>query len=161
MAEPHLKTGGEEQYIRSQNAVSKVDEEVLDAFKQLKLRRRYRFLVFRLEGEAILLETTGEPEMTLAQLVALLPESECRYAIFDHESVSTDGRKVSKLYFISWLPHNSSPPMKMAYTHGKSVLRGSFDGCYDINASAVHEIERGLGLQDQKDDDSGSEFEDE
>lgn len=50
--------------------------------------------------------------------------------------------------------------MKMAYTHGKGILRNSFEGCYDLNASTKSEIVRGIGMEPDAKSDSGSEFED-
>lgn len=58
------------------------------------------------------------------------------------------------------LPLNSTPSMKMAYTHGKGILRNSFEGCYDLNASTKSEIVRGIGMEPDAKSDSGSEFED-
>lgn len=53
---------------------------------------------------------------TFEDLKKSLPYTECRFAIFDHDIVTADGRKTSKLWFISWLPTNSTPHHKMAYT---------------------------------------------
>ncbi|DAZ99656.1 TPA: hypothetical protein N0F65_001893 [Lagenidium giganteum] len=144
MAEPHLKTAGVAASIRHQedvptNAIVPSDD-VAAEFKQLKMRRKYRYVLFRIEGASIIVDSTGPPTATLAQFSAALPDADCRYAVYEHDVLTADGRKTSKLYFVTWIPQNSHPGLKMAYTHAKGSIRSLCDGCFDLNAVTRKEI---------------------
>jgi len=43
-------------------------------------------------------------QATFEQFTALLPESECRYAVLDYSYVGKEGIEKSKIFFISWVP---------------------------------------------------------
>jgi cofilin len=107
MAEPHLKTAGVPKSTRHQEDVSASvitpTEDVSKEFKLLKMRRKYRYILYKIEGSNVAVDTTGSPSATFSDFMNALPESECRYAIYDHDIVTSDGRKTSKLYFVTWL----------------------------------------------------------
>ncbi|TMW62876.1 hypothetical protein Poli38472_005494 [Pythium oligandrum] len=164
MAEPHLKTAGVAQYIRHQddvpvNAITP-SEEVTAEFKQLKMRRKHRFVLFRIEGAQVVVDGVGAPTSSFNDFLNALPDSECRYAVYDHEFITGDGRKSSKLFFVTWIPQNSHPGFKMAYTHAKSTIRAVCDGCFDVNAVIKKEVEQGMGITNADGSDSDSEFDD-
>ena len=43
-------------------------------------------------------------EATFDDFVAELPEHECRYAVYDYEYTSDDGRPTGKVLFVVWAP---------------------------------------------------------
>ena len=47
---------------------------------------------------------TRQTQATFEQFTALLPESECRYAVLDYSYVGNEGIEKSKIFFISWVP---------------------------------------------------------
>jgi cofilin len=51
------------------------------------LQHTCRFLIYKINDKntEIGLETTGEKEATYAQFLALLPENDCRYCVYDFE----------------------------------------------------------------------------
>jgi cofilin len=164
MAEPHLKTAGVAQYIRHQddvpaNAISPT-AEVVSEFKLLKMRRKYRFLLFRIEGAQIVVDASAPPSAAFADLLRALPDSDCRYAVYDHEFTTADGRKSSKLFFVTWIPQNSHPGFKMAYTHAKPAIRAVCEGAFDVNAVTKKEVELGVGVSSGDASDSDSDFDD-
>ncbi|CAH0488126.1 unnamed protein product [Peronospora farinosa] len=164
MAEPHMKTAGVAQYIRHQddvpaNAITPTDA-VMDEFKQLKMRRKYRYILFRIEADKVIVDTTASSSATFADFNASLPDSDCRYAVYDHEFVTADGRKSSKLFFVTWIPQNSHPGFKMAYTHAKSAIQSVCEGCFEVSAVMKKEIAQGMDITDGNASDSDSEFED-
>ncbi|KAJ0410393.1 hypothetical protein P43SY_002725 [Pythium insidiosum] len=164
MAEPHLKTAGVSKYARHQEDVSvsaiTPAADVTAEFKQLKMRRKSRFVLFRIEGAEIVVDSTGPPTATFRDFLGALPDLECRYAVYDHEFVTPDGRKSSKLFFVTWIPQSSNPNFKMAYTHAKPSIRAVCEGCIDLNAVMKTEIEEGMGVNDGAGSDSDSEFDD-
>lgn len=164
MAEPHMKTAGVAQYTRHQddvpaNAIVPTDD-VVSEFKQLKMRRKFRYLLFRIEGDKVVVDTTALPSATFEDFHAALPDSDCRYAVYDHEFQTADGRKSSKLFFVTWIPQNSHPGFKMAYTHAKSAIQSVCGGCYEVSAVLKKEIAQGMGMTGGNASDSDSEFED-
>lgn len=66
---------------------------------------------------------------------AQLPYTDCRYAVYDHEFTTSDGRIADKLFFLSWMPHNATPYSKMAYAQGKGSLRDVLEGVLDVTAA--------------------------
>ncbi|KAG5191746.1 hypothetical protein JKP88DRAFT_230865 [Tribonema minus] len=122
--------------------------------KDLKLRRKYRFLVLRIEGGEVVPDATAPPAAGAPQLEAALPFSDCRYCVYDQDYTTDDGRKTSRLLFISWLPHNATPYAKMAYAHGKTAVRRRMEGLFDVAASAFADVAAALGIEDDEDSDS-------
>ncbi|RLN50111.1 hypothetical protein BBJ28_00003912 [Nothophytophthora sp. Chile5] len=159
-----MKTAGVAQYIRHQddipaNAISPSDEVVAE-FKQLKMRRKYRYVFFRIEGAQVVVDATAPPSATFTDFMAALPDSDCRYAVYDHEFLTPDGRKSSKIFFVTWIPQNSHPGFKMAYTHAKSAIQAVCDGCFEVSAVIKKEIEQGMEISSGDASDSDSEFSD-
>ncbi|TDH67236.1 hypothetical protein CCR75_000447 [Bremia lactucae] len=164
MTEPHMKTAGVAQYIRHQddvpaNAIAPTDAVVAE-FKQLKMRRKYRYALFRIEADKIVVDITAPPSASFADFCAALPDSDCRYAVYDHDYQVSDGRKTSKLFFVTWIPHNSHPGFKMAYTHAKSAFQGVCEGCYEVSAVTKKDVAIGMNISAGDASDSDSEFED-
>ncbi|KAF9623933.1 hypothetical protein IFM89_006660, partial [Coptis chinensis] len=52
-------------------------------FLELKTKRQFRFIVFRIEEkiQQVVVETVGEPDATYDEFTASLPANECRYAV--------------------------------------------------------------------------------
>lgn len=114
VAEGHLKTGGQP-LVHANRAESPtgLSTDLQDTLKALKLRRRHRFVVMRIDGTQVVAEATGAPGEGPVQLRTALPYSDCRYAVYDQEIVTADGRKANKLFFFTWLPHNATPHNKV------------------------------------------------
>lgn len=116
VAEPHLKTAGQfvENHANRAESPTGMSTDLQDKLKALKLRRKHRFLVMRIDGTEVVADVVGAPGQGPAELRAALPYSDCRYAVYDQELVTTDGRKTSKLFFFTWLPHNATPHNKVS-----------------------------------------------
>ncbi|PJF19339.1 Actin depolymerizing factor [Paramicrosporidium saccamoebae] len=81
-----------------------VDDECLTVFQDLKLRKKYRYITYRLsdDNRAIIVEKSAT-EGKYDDFAAELPENDCRYAIFDFEyEKSPNEGKRSKICFIVW-----------------------------------------------------------
>lgn len=159
-----MKTAGVAQSIRHQddvpaNAIAPT-EAVMTEFKQLKMRRKYRYILFRIDADKIVVDATAPPSTTFVDFSAALPDSDCRYAVYDHEFLTADGRKSSKLFFVTWIPQNSHPGFKMAYTHAKSAIQSVCEGCIEVSAVIKKEIAVGMNIPAGNTSDSDSEFED-
>ncbi|CAN0014426.1 unnamed protein product [Scytosiphon promiscuus] len=159
VTEPHLKTAGQPlTHGNRAESPTGMSTDLQDKLKALKLRRKHRFVTMRIEGTEVVAETLGAPGEGPAQLKVALPYSDCRYAVYDQEIVTADGRKANKLFFFTWLPHNATPHNKMAYSHGKVTVRQRLEGLYDVAASSFEDVEVALGLVDEDEEDSDIDF---
>lgn len=59
-------------------------------FLELKAKRNYRFIVFKIEGQQVVVEKLGGPEETYDDFAASLPPDECRYAVFDFDFTTNE-----------------------------------------------------------------------
>ena len=109
--ENHLKTGGEQITYANKATAGSVDPRCKEVFTQLKIRRKHRYIVYKIdpETEAVVVETIGARDADLDALLRALPDADSRYAIFDHAYKTYDGRPANKLFFLSWFPSNATP----------------------------------------------------
>ena len=85
LPDPHLKTGGEHLVSKKEaEAVERVSPEALNETKLLKIRRKYRYLVYKIEGNEIVVENVGQRTADVEAFKTVLPINECRYALYDH-----------------------------------------------------------------------------
>lgn len=76
-------------------------------FLELKAKRSYRFIVFKIEQQqpkqqAVVVEKLGEPNESYEDFTASLPANECRYAVFDYDFTTTENFQRSKIFFVAW-----------------------------------------------------------
>lgn len=79
-----------------------VNDECKLKFLELKAKRNYRFIVFKIENQEVVVEKLGGPEETYEDFSACLPEDECRYAVFDFDFITSENCQKSKIFFIAW-----------------------------------------------------------
>ncbi|KAJ3066931.1 cofilin [Podochytrium sp. JEL0797] len=121
-------------------------------YEEMKLRRKYAFLVYKIEGDNIVpdLVMSAEDaaklgsEATYEKFIAQMPESEGRYGVFDFEYDSgADGIR-NKLVFFLWAPDTARIKSRMLYASSKQAIRQRLDGinteiqCTD-SAELAHE----------------------
>jgi len=94
-----------------------VDDQCLDAFQELKLKKKYKYIVYKVSEDSsmIVVEKVAE-EGSYDDFIAALPTEECRYAIFDFEYEKPGEGQRHKICFYAWytclvpslsLPHHS------------------------------------------------------
>jgi cofilin len=71
-------------------------------FQELKAKRSYRFIVFKIEQQQVVIDKIGEPTETYDDFQASLPVDECRYAVYDFDFTTAENCQKSKIYFIAW-----------------------------------------------------------
>src|SRR5688572_26512407 len=97
-----------------------VNEDCLVKYNELKSKYAYRFIIFRIDIDQVVVERTGSRDETYETLKAALPAKENRYAVFDFElakqEVGPDGdmitKTVKKLVFMVWAPDESTIKQK-------------------------------------------------
>lgn len=71
-------------------------------FLELKSKRNYRYIIFKIEDQQVVLEKLGGPEESYDDFTKSLPEDECRYTVFDFDFVTSENCQKSKIFFIAW-----------------------------------------------------------
>ncbi|CAL0303386.1 unnamed protein product [Lupinus luteus] len=79
-----------------------VSDECKLKFLELKAKRNYRFIVFKIENQEVVVDKVGNPEETYDDFTASLPPDECRYAVFDFDFTTIENVQKSKIFFIAW-----------------------------------------------------------
>ncbi|OJT14684.1 Cofilin [Trametes pubescens] len=107
-----------------------VNSECLDAYQELKLGKKSKYIVFTLNktNTEIIVEKKGATSSTYDDFLADLPEAECRWAVYDFDYEKEDGGKRSKITFYSWSPDDSKVKQKMLFASSKDALRRSLVG---------------------------------
>ncbi|XWS61789.1 hypothetical protein CRYUN_Cryun07bG0155700 [Craigia yunnanensis] len=107
-----------------------VDDECKMRFLDLKAKRSYRFIVFKIEEkiQQVVVEKLGEPSDSYDDLSASLPPNECRYAVYDFDFTTDENCQKSKIFFIAWSPDTARVRSKMLYPSSKNRFRRELDG---------------------------------
>lgn len=81
-----------------------VDDECTIKFHELKAKRSFRFIIYKIEEkmQQVTVEKLGEPNESYDDFAASLPPDECRYAVYDFDFVTNENVQKSKIFFISW-----------------------------------------------------------
>ena len=98
-------------------------EEIGTAFNDIN-RSEARFMVAAFDGDTtIKLETKGERSATFADFQKAMEADEPRYAVYDLEWDSAEGRHQRKVLFIVFIPDGSKVADKFKYSNGKTTFR--------------------------------------
>lgn len=81
--------------------VSVSDAAIADFNEFKKSSNKTTFIIFKIDGGSIVTEQSSE-DKDFDNFVALLPENECRYAIYKFDFTTNDGRPNTKLVTITW-----------------------------------------------------------
>ncbi|CAN1180655.1 Actin-depolymerizing factor 7 [Linum perenne] len=97
-------------------------------FLELKSKRNYRFIVFKIENQQVVVEKLGMANESYADFTASLPSNECRYAVYDFDFTTDENCHKSKIFFIAWAPDTSKVRSKMVYASSKDRFKRELDG---------------------------------
>ncbi|KAG6878508.1 hypothetical protein C0993_005438 [Termitomyces sp. T159_Od127] len=106
-----------------------VNSNCLEEFQALKLKKTHKYIIFTLSSDSteIVVEKTSS-STNFEDFIADLPETECRWAIYDFEFEKEDGGKRNKITFVSWAPDTAKIKQKMVFASSKDALRRSLVG---------------------------------
>uniref|UniRef100_A0A7N0RI24 ADF-H domain-containing protein n=1 Tax=Kalanchoe fedtschenkoi TaxID=63787 RepID=A0A7N0RI24_KALFE len=107
-----------------------VNDDCKLKFMELKAKRTYRFIVYKIEEKSkeVIVEKLGEPAQTYEDFTASLPENECRYAVFDYDFFTQENTPKSRIFFVAWSPDTSRVRNKMIYASSKDRFKRELDG---------------------------------
>jgi cofilin len=106
-----------------------VNDVCLQEYRALKLKRTHKYIVFNLSedySEIVVEKVSSSPDYD--DFIADLPETECRWAVYDFEFEKEGAGKRSKLTFISWAPENAKVKQKMLFASSREPLRRALEG---------------------------------
>ncbi|GLT74493.1 hypothetical protein SLA2020_462860 [Shorea laevis] len=121
-----------------------VPEHSKDIFLELQRKKVYRYVIFKIDEKKkeVVVEKTGGPAESYDDFMAVLPENDCRYAVYDFDFVTSENCQKSKIFFIAWSPSSSRIRAKMLYATSKDWLRRELDGVhYVIQATDPTEMD--------------------
>eukprot|EP01018_Ginkgo_biloba_P029653 Gb_20311 [translate_table: standard] len=124
-----------------------VNDECKLKFLELKRKKIYRFIIFKIDEkqQQITVDKLGGPAESYDSFTASLPETECRYAVYDFDFVTEDNCQKSKIFFISWSPDTSKVRDKMLYASSKDRFRRELDGVH-CEVQATDPTEMGIDV---------------
>ncbi|KAH9997931.1 actin-depolymerizing factor homology domain-containing protein, partial [Russula vinacea] len=101
----------------------------LTVFQDLKLRKKYKYIIFILNKEKteIIVEKTST-STDYDDFIADLPENECRWGVYDLEFQKEDGGQRNKIIFYQWSPDTAKIKDKMVTASSRDALRRSLVG---------------------------------
>ncbi|CAN1174028.1 Actin-depolymerizing factor 2 [Linum perenne] len=116
-------------------------------FLELKAKRTYRYIVYKIEEQQkqVIVEKLGEPTDSYDNFSASLPADECRYAVYDFDYVTEDNRQISRIIFVAWSPDTARVRSKMIYASSKDRFKRELDGI-QIELQATDPTEMGLDV---------------
>ncbi|XP_051130689.1 actin-depolymerizing factor-like isoform X2 [Andrographis paniculata] len=113
-------------------------------YVELQRRKVHRYVIFKIDEKKreVVVDKTGSPAESYEDFVASLPESDCRYAVFDFDFVTSENCQKSKIFFITWSPSVSPIRAKMLYATSKERFRRELQGIhYEIQATDSTEMD--------------------
>jgi cofilin len=121
-----------------------VDDACVLKFKDLKSKRKYKYVVFKIDDGKIVVCHEGLPAASFDSFVEQLPENEPRYAVMDYE-YKKDGCTKSKIFFVNWAPDTAPIRKKMVYASSKDKFKRDLDGInLEIQATDFSEVEEAV-----------------
>ncbi|XP_036430955.1 non-muscle cofilin 1-like [Colossoma macropomum] len=136
-----------------------ISDEVIKHFEGIRVRlqgseekERFKLVVMQLseDQKSIVVDHQSslknkdveKEENIFKKVVSMLPEKECRYALYDCTYETKETLK-EDLVFIMWAPDDASLKSKMVYASSKGALRAKFPGLkleWQVNDPADKEI---------------------
>ncbi|KAG7016871.1 Actin-depolymerizing factor 7, partial [Cucurbita argyrosperma subsp. argyrosperma] len=118
-----------------------VRDECKLKFLELKAKRNYRFITFKIEEQEVVIDKLGKPDSTYEDFTGSLPADECRYAVFDFDFITDENCQKSKIFFIAWSPDISKVRSKMVYASSKDRFKRELDGIqFELQATDPSEM---------------------
>ena len=119
-----------------------VDDNCLSEFESFKLRNKYSWMTFKIEGGKVVIDQTGQPEQSFGELVEALKTSQPRYGVLHFKYATPEDGNRSKLVFVHTTPGNSSIRDKMVYAATKVEFKKMLNGIQIDFAGLPEEVER-------------------
>ncbi|KFM27205.1 Actophorin [Auxenochlorella protothecoides] len=120
-----------------------VSDDAVNLYYHIRSKSAYRWALWRVddEGTTVVISAVGPKDSTYAEFLAALPDSDCRYGVFDFQEVMPDGQVLTKLVFLNWAPDVAKVKAKMMYASTKDFFKGLLDGIsVEFQASELDDV---------------------
>jgi len=118
-----------------------VHPNCISTYQELKLKKTLKYIIYTLNDtrtEVVVHKTSSSSDYE--DFLLDLPETECRWAVYDYEFDNGEGKR-NRLLFYSWSPDVARIKEKMVYAASKDALRKSLDGiAYEIQGTDAGEV---------------------
>ena len=103
-----------------------IEQAILDKWGEIKTSHA-RWMVLTCEGNDVKLESSGGLDTDFEAFKSALPADDARFGVFNLMWDSDDGRKMSKLLFITYVPDTCKVmAVKFTYAQNKDKVAGTF-----------------------------------
>ncbi|KAH8147228.1 uncharacterized protein LAJ45_08706 [Morchella importuna] len=120
-----------------------LDKECIPTFEELKLGKKIKYIIYKLspDNKTIVVDKSST-DCDYETFIGDLPETECRYAIYDFEYELEGGEGTrNKLCFYAWSPDDAPVRSKMVYASSKDALRRPLTGIHaEIQGTDFSEV---------------------
>jgi len=119
-----------------------VNPACLETYQELKLGKKIKYIIYNLnkDNTEIIVEKKSD-SANYEEFLGDLPETECRWAVYDFEYEKEGAGKRNKLCFIAWAPDDSKIKQKMVFAASKDALRRTLVGiAAEIQATDASEV---------------------
>lgn len=136
-----------------------ITPEVAETYKDFKQKRKYKWLMFKLNQETFRLEitNTGAPSSGVAEFVKAFPDTDARYGMYDLPIQNKYGGSGSKLILFIWCPATAGRN-NMFYASSRRSLDSFFQGSEDRQVTNRKGIEEVLNPPKKGNTDDDDEF---
>ena len=103
-----------------------IGDEIAATFTDLRMKRSYRYIIFKIseDGNTAEVQKAGARDETFAQFKEQMPVDQPRYAVYDLEFKTEDGRAESKVVFIMYSPDNcTNSQLRFVYANNKDAIK--------------------------------------
>ena len=121
----------------------KTNEEVNAVYKQLRVDRKIKALIIKINDKTELEVESQFPTegFKYDDFVAAFPSDQGRFAVIDFDYDHPDGRKDFKIVFILWAPINCKAIQKMKYsTSVNSIVDGLGSIAISLQANENNDV---------------------
>lgn len=102
-------------------------DDVLAAWNDVKCSKA-KYIICKLDGTSVQLENKGDNDATFEQFTDQMPMDDPRYAVYNLTWTADDGRKLSKIFFINYVPDGCKVmAAKFSYAQNKEAFKSNIN----------------------------------
>jgi len=106
-----------------------VNPDCLSKYQELKLKKKYKYIIFMLNKDKTeIIPVKESSSIEYEEFLNDLPETECRWDVYDLEFQNEEGSLRKKIIFLQWSPDGAKIKDKMVTASSREALRRSLDG---------------------------------
>jgi len=106
-----------------------VNSDCLTKYQELKLKKKFKYIIFHFNKDKTeIIPIKDSSSNDYEEFLADLPETECRWAVYDLEFKNEEGNLRNKIAFFQWSPDSAKVKDKMVTASSREALRRSLVG---------------------------------